>query len=200
MLSIFTPESSPSFASESSVRLSVLESTDDFEIVVGRRQMASLSFLGMVLLVLCSGTAYLAGKAAAARSMPAPMVAASPAPAAPISTPAGNPAAVPMAASQPSGINALLAQDSTHPADESVFGEPENGALYIQVGATDRAAAMTLTTSLRTRGFSSLAAPGPSPDVFRVMVGPYKNVQEFQVAKDAINQLGLTAFARTYGE
>ena len=44
---------------------------EDFELVVGRRQVAAFAFLALVLVAVCSGASYLAGKAISARAEPA---------------------------------------------------------------------------------------------------------------------------------
>ena len=53
----------------------IASETEDFELVVGRRQAAALTFLALVVVALCSGASYLAGKAIAPREeAPVPMI------------------------------------------------------------------------------------------------------------------------------
>ena len=60
----------------------LVSETEDFELVVGRRQAAALTFLALVVVALCSGASYLAGKAIAPREeAPVPMIKLEPAPA-----------------------------------------------------------------------------------------------------------------------
>ena len=208
MLRIFTPEPlGPGLQSGPSDTLSAFESPDDFEIVLGRRQVASLSFVGVVALALCSGASYLAGKASAAGTASAVATSDAPKPV----QPAAQAAVLQGDAHQENVVNVAagsdaigwakgLVADASIPPGQSIFGEPEKGAFYIQVGATDRAPAMILTSGLRTHGFPTLAAPGSTPSTFRVLVGPYKTVQEFQAAKEAVGSLGLAPFVRAPGE
>ena len=59
------------------------EKTAEYEIVLGRRQIASLLFIAIVLAVVFSAVSYLAGRTAAPKPVqrpPAPPVPASPAP------------------------------------------------------------------------------------------------------------------------
>jgi cell division septation protein DedD len=242
MLRILTPDTAhetvPATASGTSGED---EFAGEFEIVLGRRQVASLSFVVVVVLAVASGASYLAGKAAGTKvdaakadaakadaakadaGKPAPVKAPSAATAAAApaeakrpgilaagtttiapSTPKADtpaaPASPPDDASKGSpGVNALLAADASTPLDDSVFGEPTPGSLYVQVGAMDRGPAMILTSGLRKRGFPSVTARGPSATIFRVLVGPYKTLPEYQTAKEAIGQMGITSFGR-YGQ
>ena len=43
------------------------DSEEEFELVVGRRQIAGIAFLALVMVAVCSGASYLAGKAISAR-------------------------------------------------------------------------------------------------------------------------------------
>jgi cell division septation protein DedD len=209
MLRIVPPE--PPVASATSV-----EAPEDFEIVLGRRQVASVSFLACVVLVICCGGAYLAGKASAIIAVQAATTSqaaatppkAAPAPvAAPPVTPVQAEAAAPesniageqtSAASTTAADGGAIVKQAPVPADESsLFGEPVPGALYIQVGAVDRGPAVMLTYGLLSRGLPALIAPGPS-NSYRVLVGPFRDTNAYKSAKDAVERMGITSFARTY--
>jgi cell division septation protein DedD len=153
--------------------------TEDFEWVVGRRQMASLLFVSTIVLMICVAAAYMAGKAMAAR-VPAP--AASPIAATPVREP------------DPPLIN--LNQE---PAPEApLFAEPKNGSVYIQIGAVEKGIAVVLSEGLRKRGFQSFVAPGPNDKIFRVLIGPLPDPASYVKAKEKVDQIGLATFARRF--
>jgi len=207
MLRVFEPEPAP----PGSTGPAETEFAEETEIVLGRRQVASLSFVVVVALAVASGASYLAGKAAAGKTPaptraeqsqvppPPPLAVATPAEAkaAPVQPAPAKAVANATPTSESPGVQALIASDAAVPADESVFGEPVPGSLYIQVGAMDRGPAMILTASLRKRGFDAVTARGPSATIFRVLVGPYKSLPDYQNAKEAIAQMGITAFGRS---
>ena len=100
--------------------------TEDFELVVGRRQAAALTFLALVVVALCSGASYLAGKAIAPREeAPVPMIKLEQPPA-PLIEATIVPQAVP------------LADPSVPVADAPLFASPVAQAIYIQVGGWTR--------------------------------------------------------------
>ena len=165
MLSILSPEPA------------ALEAPVEFELVVGRRQFASLGFVALVLLATFSGGSYLAGQAAARRVAAAtPPV---PAPKIPV-------------------VQATIAPVVSPPAEPPLLAEPVTGAIYIQMGAVDKGIAIVFAEGLRKRGFDAFVASGPSEKVFRVLIGPFRTAEAYQHAKDDVTNLGLTTFARRY--
>src|SRR5690242_3925275 len=153
MLRLLTPEPLPA---DTAVPAS--EEPQEFEIVLGRRQAASLCFLACVLLVIGCGVSYLAGRASAETKRPTEPVA--PAPTTQSQTPQASqdkvqdqvqtsqdaaqpqPAAtVAQITTQPEpakreGVNEPVTTQPAEGVDQgSVFTEPAPGALYIQIGA-----------------------------------------------------------------
>lgn len=144
----------------------------EFELVLGKRQVASLSFVALVVLALSSGGAYLIGRFAgpAAQSAPEPPpVALAPAAAA--------------AAPEP-----------------PLYGTPLKGPIYIQMGAVEKGTATLLTHGLRKLGYNAFIAEGTNNKIFRVLVGPFQNAAEYETARRAFQQLGLDNFSRRYEE
>jgi hypothetical protein len=157
------------------------EEQGEFEIVMGRGQLASTLLLLLVLMVVFSGGAYVIGKSLGAKSVPAPVVV--PTQTAPVAEPA--PVAKASAA-------AALPVDGTAP----VYGEQQQGKVYLQVGAVDRGLAGIWAEGLRTHGLEAFVAPGPSEKVWRVVIGPLPNPEAFQHARDTLDQLGINTFGR----
>ena len=176
----------------------------EFEIVLGRAQIASWLFVGVIVVAVCSSVAYLAGKAASPKNA-APVVStaipAPPAAAQPHTEPAAPPAPeilptasilVPPKADLPS----ILKTAAT--AGPPLFAEPENGKVYIQIGAVEKGMATILAEGLRSHGFDAFVSAGPSEKIFRVLIGPLPDPDSFRQAKAAVDAIDLAAFARKY--
>ena len=162
---------------------------EEFELVVGKRQIAAITFLILVILAVCSGGSFLAGKATSVReetSQPlikleetpaqAPMLEATIVPA--------NPAAPPAPAAAA--------------AEAPLFGSPVPQAIYIQVGAVEKGVAMVIAEGLRKHALNSFVASGPNDKVFRVLIGPFPDAEGYQKAQRVVDEIGLASFARRY--
>ena len=157
----------------------------EFEWVVGKRQLASLGFLVLVLVALLTAGSYLFGKAVSSLEIaPVPMPAAPPPPA------VWNP--------NPPAVQAETSV--APPAEPPLFDDPAPNAIYIQMGAVDKGIAVVFAEGLRKRGFDSFIAPGPNPRIFRVLIGPFRSAEAYQSAQKAVNTLGLTTFSRRYSD
>ena len=171
--------------------------TDDqgeFEIVMGRGQVASTMLVVLVLLVVFSAGAYVIGKSASPKAAASPAVAA--APVAPVQTAAVAPA---KATSAPKPAEASAPASSTPlSADLSapLYGEQVPGKVYLQVGAVEKGLAGIWAEGLRTHGLKAFVAPGPSDKMWRVVIGPLPNPDSFQQAKAMLDQLGINTFGR----
>jgi len=164
----------------------IASETEDFELVVGRRQAAALTFLALVVVALCSGASYLAGKAIAPREeAPVPMIKLEQPPAPLIE------ATIVPQAPPPVGPSIPL-------ADAPLFASPVAQAIYIQVGAVDKGVATVLAEGLRKHALDSFVAPGPSDKAFRVLIGPFPDAAAYQKAQAVVDRLGLASFARRY--
>jgi len=145
--------------------------------------VASVLFVATVVLVVISAVAYLAGKASspknveiAAAAQPVPMLQAT-------ITKAPAPTVDPKPASVP---------------EPPIFAEPVNGAVYLQMGAVEKGIALIFTEGLRKRGFPAFAAPGPNEKIFRVLIGPIPGPEAYRRTKEAVDEIGLSTFARKY--
>lgn len=156
--------------------------TADYEIVMGRRQIASVLFLGTVILVAFSAASYLAGKSTAP---PKTVVVTVPAPA---------PAIIPVAAPVVPAPVAEKPKPQSAP-EAPLFGDAKPGSLYIQLGAVEKGVAIIMAEGLRKEGLNAFVAPGPNDRIFRVLIGPLDG-DGYKKAKDAVDSLGLMQFAR----
>ncbi|HXP84011.1 MAG TPA: SPOR domain-containing protein [Bryobacteraceae bacterium] len=160
-----------------------LDEIEEYEFVLGRRQVASLSFVVLVLLSAFAGISYLMGRATVAHANTV----------APPSKPvieaaAGHPSAPPVAPAPE------VKSPPTTSAD--LFADPIAGATYIQLAAVDRGIATIMAEGVRSHGLPSLVAPGPNDKIFRVLVGPFPDAAAHQQAKASLEQIGLSAFAQ----
>lgn len=179
------------------------EKSAEYEIVLGRRQIASLLFVGIVLAVVFSAVSYLAGRKAAPKTVQLP-----PAPtpvAAPVTPPPA--AATPVPAATPvieATTTVLPPEPAVAPAknevklDAPIFADPSAGAVYLQMGAVDKGMAVIFAEGLRKHGFDAFVAPGPSEKIFRVLIGPLPDPDSFRRAKAAVDAIDLGTFARKY--
>ena len=191
----------------------------DYEIVLGRRQVASVGFVAVVLLVVFSAVSYMAGKAmsrvadkaTSTQSAPVESVAhASNAPAvtppqAPVTPVPATPVLEATIALPPVPVEKIpqAKQDAQEAkrdeqADAPLFADPRIGAVYIQMAAVEKGMAVLLAEGLRTHGLESFVAPGPNERIFRVLIGPLPNPASFTHAKETVDLLGLSTFARKY--
>jgi len=148
-----------------------VEPSDEFELVFGKRQIAGVLFLATIVLAVFSALSYLAGKTAAPTKTVIVEKTVQPSPTA----------------------------DPVPPKPESpMFAEPVSSSLYIQMGAVEKGIAVIFAEGLRTHGFQAFVAAGPNEKIFRVLIGPLADQDAYRQAKDSLDTIGLTTFARRY--
>ena len=182
------PQPAPVAPEES---LAAEETAEDFEIVLGRTQVAGVLFVASVVVVVFSAISYLAGRALVPKPVTPPVVAAAPAPPPmPVLE-----ATVVRAADIPAPRKAAAANDLP---ELPIFGNPNPSALYLQMGAVEKGIAVIMVDGLRKHGFAAFAAPGPTDVIYRVLIGPLADGEEFRRTKEKVDQIGLNSFARKY--
>ena len=181
----------------------------EYEIVLGRPQIASWLFVGLIAVAGCSSLAYLAGKSVLLKKAPAAASEAKPPvpSASPQSNPQSNPQANPQAAPEALPVASIVVPPKTDLQTllrtaakpvQSLFAEPEAGKVYIQMGALEKGMATILAEGLRSHGFDAFVAPGPTERIFRVLIGPLPDPDSFRQAKAAVDAIDLANFARRY--
>jgi cell division septation protein DedD len=173
-----------------------IEPPGGFEMVLGPTQIASLSFVMLVVLVLGCGVAYTVGRSTSRPSESASHAA----PSGNTQAPAPTPAPVASTAPSPAAAQSIPAPLSGQDANAPLFGNPAKGGLYIQMSAIDRGMAIVFAEGLRKLGFNSLIVPGTNDHIFRVLAGPFPSSPEFAKAKAALTAIGLDTFGRRYDE
>jgi hypothetical protein len=170
------------------------EHREEFEIVLGRAQVASVLFVATVVVVIFSAISYMAGRALSPKAAARPELAT--APVAPVlqatvvKTP-DFPLPEPVE-------NVVPVRPVSSEIEPPVFANPSANAIYLQMGAVEKGVAVIMVDGLRKRGFPSFAAPGPSDAIFRVLIGPLADAEAFRITKEKVDQIGLNSFLRKY--
>jgi cell division septation protein DedD len=175
------------------------------ELVLGNKQLISLFFVVVALCGVFFAVGYMIGRntskpatanlesntpaAAAARAAESPVPQSHdsepPRETTPAETqPPGNSPGGPPVDSQP------VTSTQTQAALDTQF-VPEAGATYLQVTALRRADADNLVKTLREQNFPALLADSSKPDLFRVLVGPYRQAAEVADAKARLKAVGF---------
>ena len=159
----------------------------EFEIVLGRSQLASVLFVATVVIAVFSSLAYLAGKSIKPAPRTIEVVRTELAPGAEI---------LPMAAD----LITDPTPDPVAPAknEPSLFANPKPGPLYLQMGAVEKGIAVIFVEGLRKHGFEAFVAPGPNDQVFRVLIGPLPDHEAYAQALRALGSIDLITFALRY--
>jgi cell division septation protein DedD len=151
----------------------------DFEFVLGRLQIASLLFVATVVLMICVAISYLAGKSMSAK---APV-----APSAPV-----------VVVREPDPPPIVLNQEPAPAVEAPLFADPKNGLVYIQMGAVEKGVSVIFAEGLRRHGLTAFVAPGPNEKIYRVLIGPLPDPAAYAKAKDTVDKIGLSTFARRF--
>jgi cell division septation protein DedD len=149
----------------------------EFEFVLGRRQIASLLFVFSVLLMICVAASYVAGKSMAKAQTPVPVAS---------------------VVREPDPPPIVMNQEPLPAAEPPLFAEPKIGSVYIQMAAVEKGVSVIFAEGLRKRGLPAFVATGPSEKIFRVLIGPLPDPASYLKAKDTVDKIGLATFARKF--
>ena len=172
-----------------------VEPAKERELVMGPRQVASLAFVGILLLGIMSAMAYFAGR----KNTDAPKVTERvverivqvPAPAAPVPavvTPAPAPAA-PVKAAEP---------QRQPPQEKAEVTAPILNRVYLQAGSVEVGVAEVMVEGLRQRGVPAIVGIGINTRVARVLIGPFNSLEEQKAAQKKVEDLGFHPFPRAF--
>lgn len=158
------------------------------EIVLGRRQMASVAFVVVVFLALVAGLSYLIGRASGTTAaVPMPPVAMEELPVAPPVELVDVPEPVAEVPAPPV------------PADiTTMYATPQAGERYLQIGSVQRGVAGVMVQGLRAQGLTAIATQQATADGHKVLVGPFADEAEMNAAQEKLNAMDLVWFIRDY--
>ncbi|MEO8099047.1 MAG: SPOR domain-containing protein [Acidobacteriota bacterium] len=159
----------------------------EFEIVMGRGQMASVSFLVLVALACGAGGAYWVGRASGRVVEVAAPAATAARAAAPVTLPVSSPVTAP---------EIVKAETVSAP----LFAQPLKGPFYIQLGSVEKGYAALMAQGARKVGYPAIVAAGANQNVYRVLVGPFQTAEDYRKAKAEFDGMGLDTFSRKYQE
>lgn len=192
---------------------------DEYELVLGNRQLLSGFFIVVILFAVFFAMGYIVGRnsAPAASASAAPLtnsaakpetVAVLPPTRPPAETGAEQPSATADAAPQPT-THAATANPEAGASARSTPVAGEGGAavraapapaantdsqLYLQVAAVRKPDAQVVIETLRKKGFPALLGDSPDGVRFRVLVGPFSDAATLGKAKSDLENTGFHPF------
>ncbi len=89
--------------------------------------------------------------------------------------------------------SAIVATDDAAPTIT-----PQGGERYIQLGAFNLEATRRFVQHLRSEKLEPLVAPGPKPEILRVLIGPFDNRDALNEKKAQLQTEGFDTFVREY--
>jgi cell division septation protein DedD len=95
-------------------------------------------------------------------------------------------------------IGPQLTAAATMPAETFPMINPRTGERYIQVGALNLEATRRFVQHLRSQNLQPHVAPGPTPEVLRVLIGPFDNTDALTEQKTRLQTQGIDTFVRKY--
>ena len=75
---------------------------------------------------------------------------------------------------------------------------PQPGERYLQVAAVSPHMVLTYVDNLRIANLDAVIAPGPTPDLLRVLVGPFADRDSMDKAKALLQASGRSPIERSY--
>jgi len=176
-------------------------SEGEVEVMLSDRQLILLFVIGVLLLGVFFGMGFLVGKRMAAETAagrtaePEPGKALSKM-AESLSKPQPSSGAVEESASPARGTTSSAA--AAAPENAAAVTEPPRGTVFLQVSAQDLANARVFAEALSQRGFRSIIAPGPTRDVYRVLVGPLEGPEQIAKTREELKAAGFDSIVRKY--
>lgn len=154
-------------------------------ILLGPRQITAVLVVAILAVGIFCSLSYIAG-----RSATSPAVAVRPAP---LVVKAVVPAPAPVA---------LVAVPEAAPPQAIATwtnAPPVSGAVYLQLMSVETGAAEVFAEGLHAEGFDAIAAPGSSPLVQRVLVGPLQ-AEAIAATRKRLEARGFHPFVKRYSE
>jgi len=188
----------------------------EFELILGNKQLLSVFFIVIILLGVFFTMGYIVGRNSgppdtAKKGVPDGSNAgrtegqSAMAPAAPTTAPTPSPTVVEPVEQRPTETAAApppRVVETPKPAatkapievtavSSSSITQPIPGLVYVQVMAVAKPEAEVLAEVLAKKGFKAMVAPGPNEKVFRVLVGPAKDLSDAGKIKGDLEQAGF---------
>jgi cell division septation protein DedD len=75
---------------------------------------------------------------------------------------------------------------------------PQPGERYLQIAAVTPHMVLTYVDTLRKVNLDAVVAPGPTPDLLRILVGPFSDQNSMDQAKAQLEAAGKSPIIRSY--
>jgi cell division septation protein DedD len=75
---------------------------------------------------------------------------------------------------------------------------PLSGELYLQIAAVSPHMVLVYIDTLRQSNLEAVVAPGPTPDLLRILVGPFSDHDSMIKVKDQLLASGRSPIVRSY--
>ena len=185
---------------------SELES-NEFELVLGNKQLLSVFFIVIMLLAVFFTMGYTLGRNSAPvetnrRTTDQPYERQNAPSAMPAVSSSTKREAAAEAAKEEAKPIAVAKGEQTSPKPIEIppvtVTQPSAGQTYLQVLAVAKPEADVLAEVLAKKGFRALVAPGPNEKVYRVLVGPAKDAGDAGKLKTDLEAAGFKPFIKKY--
>jgi cell division septation protein DedD len=178
------------------------------EVVGTNKKRMPLVWIPATLIVgLLIAAIYLGGRIVTGHQAPPAAASAIEQPPAPQAPPAQPPAAEPVSAppavqpAQESVVNPEIKSEPTLPNELTSphpLTTPHQGERYIQIGAFNQEATTRFVLNLRIKKMEPHIAPGPTPEILRVLIGPFDSLGSLDEKKAQLEREGFDTFVRQY--
>jgi len=108
------------------------------------------------------------------------------------------PAIAPPVAEPPAKAGPPKAAPTTINATNLTIITPLPGERYLQVAAVSPHMVLTYVDTLRKTNLDAVVAPGPTPDLLRILVGPFADRESMDQAKAQLQASGRSPIVRSY--
>jgi cell division septation protein DedD len=180
------------------------DSTATLPAAEARKERMPLVWIPATLCVgLLIAAVYLGGRILTAHSHPSSAVqTAAPVLIRPAATPAASIVqAPPLAAPAPPQAESQPGLTESQPpvtGEEVPMIDPKAGDRYLQIGALNLEETRRFIGQLRQAKFEPHVAPGPKPELLRVLIGPFTDQDALTHTKDDLARAGIKNFVRRY--
>ena len=144
--------------------------------------------LGLLMAFAYLGVRIVAGKSQPPGPVTGRQIPALPLPPSPASPPPSLPAPSPKPAPKPSDVK----------IDTFTLITPQPGERYLQVAAVSSHMVLTYVDSLHKENLDAVVAPGPTPDLLRILVGPFADTDSLDKARARLQSSGRSPILRSY--
>src|SRR5579864_1688180 len=155
-----------------------------------KRRIASVWIPAILGLGLLMAFAYVGVRIVAGKSQAV-------APAVVAQAPVIAPSAPPPQPSPPSKTVPSPAAVPTPPANFTLI-TPQPGERYLQVAAVSPHMVLIYVDTLRTTNLNAVVAPGPAPDLLRILVGPFSDPDAMEKVRAQLVATGRSPIVRSY--